>query len=200
MGVSRDPGRETGKLVAPVGTLLAHLQLDEAGVAAIAACPTAADALAVLERAGLLVEATRLVAHALPAREAVWWACMCAHHTAAAISEADRGAVEAAELWVRKPTDENRRAAMERARAASFATPEAWAAVAAFWTGDSMAPLEAPKVPPEPHFCGLAVAGAVSLAAVRGRPARRDGRLVRFLGSARDIAAGGPGRLALEES
>jgi hypothetical protein len=87
---------------------------------------------------------------------------------------------------------------MKEAEQAGFGSPEAWAAVAAFWSGDSMAPLEAPKVAPQPHFPGLAVAGAVALAAARGQATRRDGRLKRFLASARDIAAGGAGRLEAE--
>ena len=187
------------KLATPLDAVMTHLQLEAAAGERVAACATAAEALPVLEGAGFLVEAARLVAHALPRREAVWWACMCARHTAGPAGDgADARAVAAAEAWVRKPTDENRRAAMDLAREAGFQSAQAWSAVAAFWTGDSMAPLEAPKVPPEPHFVGLAVAGAVTLAAVRGRPARRDARLRLFLGSARDIAGGGPGRLEPE--
>jgi hypothetical protein len=87
---------------------------------------------------------------------------------------------------------------MEAAEKAGFGSPEAWAAVGAFWSGDSMAPLEAPKVPPQPHFPGLAVACSVALAAVRGQATRRDARLKRFLASAREIAAGGAGRLDAE--
>jgi hypothetical protein len=87
---------------------------------------------------------------------------------------------------------------MKEAEKAGFGSPEAWAAVGAFWSGDSMAPPEAPKVPPQPHFTGLAVAGAIALAAVRGPATRRDARLKRFLVSAKDIATGGAGRLEAE--
>ncbi|WBO58390.1 hypothetical protein GT370_14445 [Acidocella sp. MX-AZ03] len=38
--------------------------------------------VAALAQAGFGIEATRVLAHALPKREAVWWACMCALHTA----------------------------------------------------------------------------------------------------------------------
>jgi len=61
-----------------------------------------------------------------------------------------------------------------------------------------MAPLEAPKVPPQLHFPGLAVAGSVALAAVRGQAVRRDARLKHFLASGRDIANGGAGHLEAE--
>ena len=158
------------------------------------------DALQRLESGGFLVEAARLMAHALPKREAVWWACMCAFHTAPPdLPETDRLARETAENWVRQQTDKLRREAMGKAEAGDFATPEAWAAVAAFWSGDSMAPEGQAAVPPAPHLCGTAVAGAVVLAAVRGDPIRQPARLKRFLESGRNIAAGGPGRLTPED-
>ena len=99
---------------------------------------------------------------------------------------------------MRQQTERTRRAAFDLAQASGFGTPEAWAAVAAFWSGDSMAPEGQPAVPPAPHLTGTAVAGAVALAAVRGDAARRDARLKRFLESGRNIAAGGPGRLPAE--
>ena len=158
------------------------------------------DALQRLEASGFLVEAARMVAHALPKREAVWWACMCAMHTAPAdLGENDRLARELAENWVRQQSDKLRREAMAKAEAADFGTPEAWAAVAAFWSGDSMAPEGQAAVPPPGHLCGTAVAGSVVLAAVRGDPLRQPARLKRFLESGRNIAAGGPGRLPPEE-
>ena len=158
------------------------------------------DALQRLEASGFLVEAARMVAHALPKREAVWWACMCAMHTAPAdLGENDRLARELAENWVRQQNDKLRREAMAKAEAADFGTPEAWAAVAAFWSGDSMAPEGQAAVPPPGHLCGTAVAGSVVLAAVRGDPLRQPARLKRFLESGRNIAAGGPGRLPPEE-
>ena len=58
-----------------------------------------------------------------------------------------------------------------------------------------MAPEGQPAVEPTPDLCGTAVAGSVLLASVRGDPARQSARLLRFLDSGRDIAAGGPGRI-----
>jgi hypothetical protein len=198
--MAQTPSRTESKLRGELARALPHLDLDPQGKVLLEKCRNSQEALAALERAGLLIEATRLVAHALPAREAVWWACACSRHTAA--SGADRAVesklLEAAEEWVRRPTDDLRRAAMKEAEAAGFKSPEAWAAVAAFWSGDSMSPPEAPKVPPEPHFTGLAVAGSIALAAARGEATRRSDRLRRFLVSAKDIAVGGAGRIEEE--
>jgi hypothetical protein len=177
-----------------------RLGLTGESAALIQAEPDAALALGRLEQAGYLGEAVKLMAHALPSREAVWWACMCTHHTAPAdLPEADRAAVRTAEQWVRQQTDEVRREAFDHAQQAGFGTAESWAAVAAFWSGDSMSPLGQPKVPPAPHLAGTAVTGAISLASIRIHPVRREDRLRRFLASGREIAGGGVGRLEPEE-
>lgn len=162
-------------------------------------CADIADALLRLEAAGFAADAVRVLAHALPKREAVWWACMCAVNTAPPdLGEADRLARETAELWVRQQKDEQRRAAFAHAEASGFQTPEAWSGVAAFWSGNSMSLVGLPPVPPAPHLTGTAVAGAVALAAVRGEVKRQPARLKRFLESGRNIAAGGPGRMGPE--
>lgn len=185
---------------ANLAELVRVIDLPPGTAAMLQGCAGVADALERLESAGLLVEASRLVAHALPRREAVWWACMCATHSAPAdLPAVARDARETAEQWVRQQTDALRRAAMEHAQASGFSTPEAWAGVAAFWSGDSMSPEGQPPVPPAPHLTGTAVAGAVALAAARGDARRNADRLKLFLESGRNIAAGGPGRLPAEQ-
>jgi hypothetical protein len=165
----------------------------------IAACGSVYAALNQLTRDSLLVEAARLCAHALPVRERVWWATRCARATAGTdLPEPDREACALAEQWVRNRADDTRRAAMETALRAGCRSPEAWAAVAAFWSGDSMAPAGQPKVPPAPHLPGTAVSGAVVLASLRNHPERQMDRLRRFLDSALDIAAGGAGHIEQE--
>jgi hypothetical protein len=192
-----------GTLTKLAGTELA-LVMDRATLAPEAqaplqGCADVADAIVRLEASGFASEAVRMLAHALPRREGVWWACMCAANTAPAdLPEADRLARETAELWVRQQKDEQRRAAMAHAEASGFQTPEAWSGVAAFWSGDSMSPVGQPAVPPPPTAVGGAVAGAVALSAVRGDVKRHAERLKRFLESGRNIAAGGPGRMPPE--
>jgi hypothetical protein len=187
------------KLAAPIAPLLPRLEYEAAVAALVAAAPDAAAGLAALAEAGRYPEAMRLAAHALPKREAVWWACMCARAVPdLQIAEADRAALEAAEAWVRKPEEATRRAAMAQAQATGFKSAEAWAAVGAFWSGGSMAPEGQPMVPPAEHLTGVAISGSVVLAAVRRLPERAEIRFRRFLVSARDIAAGGAGRIEPE--
>jgi hypothetical protein len=187
------------KLGGDLAAIRPHLTLEAAADTATKACTQVPEALERLTAGGFLIEATRLVAHALPKREAVWWACMCAVHTAPSdLPDTDRKCREAAEDWVRQQAETTRRTAFDLAQASGFGTPEAWAAMAAFWSGGSMAPEGQPAVPPAPHLTGTAVAGSVALAAVRGDAVRRDARLHQFLESGRNIATGGPGRLPAE--
>jgi hypothetical protein len=180
-------------------TILPRLELSKDAATCLAGCEQPSEAVNRLMQAELLIEAARVCAHALPARERVWWAARCARATAAAkLPPADSEACALGEDWVRRPTDETRRAAMEKAQATGFTSPEAWVAVAAFWSGDSMSPPDQPKVPPAPHLAGSAVVGAVILASVRTHPDRQPDRLRRFVASALDIAAGGAGHLEQE--
>ena len=142
-----------------------------------------------------LDNAVKFMAFALPHREAVWWACGCARMELNGTEpEPVLAALQAAETWVRYPTDPNRRAALTRAQATDFRSPAAWAAMAAFWSGGSMSPVDQPEVPAPAHLRGVAVAGAVGLAAVQSDPLRADEKRERFIAAAVDIANGGTGR------
>ena len=188
------------KLATALAPLMPRLELEPPALAALGTAATAAEGILALAEAGFRTEAARLAAHALPKREAVWWACMCARAVPdAAVTPLDLAALAAAEHWVRKPGEEAlRRACMEAAQKTAFRTPEAWAAVGAFWSGGSMAPEGQPVVPPGEHLTGVAIAGGIVLAAVRNRPERAAARFARFLSAAREIAAGGAGRIQPE--
>lgn len=143
-----------------------------------------------------LTEAVEFFAFALPPREAVWWACVCARDAyREGLPPPLEETVAAAETWVRHPTDEHRRAAMLRARTTDPRSPAACAALAAFFSGGSVAPEDLPEVPIAPHCMGVAVAGAVLLASVRTEPQIADQKRQRYIASALDIANGGNGRL-----
>lgn len=154
-----------------------------------------ADFLSALVAAELMNDAVGVMAQALPKREAVWWACLATRTLLdAQTPPAVTAAIEAAEAWVYRPSEETRRAAMDRAQATKFDHPGVWAAVGAFWSGGSMAPPNVPAVPPAEHLTGVAVAGAVNLSAVMRQPEHAKDKLKGFLDQAIDIANGGTGR------
>ncbi len=188
------------KLATPLAPLLTRLQWSSEAAKLVAGLQTAAEAVERLAAKGLNDEAVQLTAHALPKREAVWWACMCAQAVPdKALPAEDATARVAAEAWVRQPADEAlRHKAWDAVQATGFQTPEALAASAAFFSGPSLSPQGQPAVPPADELTGRAVAGAVLLAAVRNRPEQAAVRLTRFLAAARDIAAGGAGRMPPE--
>src|SRR5690606_25761304 len=85
-----------------------------------------------MAKAGQHIDAIKFLAHLPPGREAVWWAWMCARREAGPNPEPEIAvALEATETWIGEPTDQNRRAAMQAAEAASFETAAGCAALAA---------------------------------------------------------------------
>lgn len=142
------------------------------------------------------MDAINVLAHALPKREATWWACLSARDALPEIpDELELAAIEAAEAWVYKQKEKQRRVAEKATAATDFQCPGAWAAMAAFWSGPSMAPAESPEVPPSDNLTGKAVSGAVMLSAVRDEPQLAAEKHKRFLEQGLDIAAGGKGEL-----
>src|SRR6516165_6189480 len=64
------------------------------------------------------------VAHALPAREGIWWGCLCVQHACGdALAASDWAACRAAVQWVLWPSEENRAAAKAPAEAAGLGSP-----------------------------------------------------------------------------
>jgi hypothetical protein len=148
-----------------------------------------------LIKEGLLSDAIRWLAQGLRPRESVWWACLASRayvEWGNPLPEPDLAALTAAETWVFKPEEENRRAAMSKAQETGYQSPASWAAIAAFWSGGSMAPPEAPAVAPPQHLIGRAVWGAVMIAT--GTPPETEKRQRQLLNQGVDIARGGNGR------
>ena len=136
-------------------------------------------------------DAVRFLAHALPKREAVWWACLCARQVHGASPPAPIGpALTAAEKWVSDPSDDHRRAAQAAATAAGMGAPAGCAAMAAFFSGGSLAPPNAPVVPPGEHLTAHAAAGAVMLAAVLTEPQKAAEKYRKFFALGVDVGNG----------
>lgn len=146
------------------------------------------DYVAQLMEKKLYPDAVRFLAHSLPKREAVWWAWMCARRAAGdQAPPAIQAALEATEKWIAQPNEERRRAAMAAAEKAGFGSAAGCAGLAAFFSGGSMAPPEAPPVPPGPYLTAKAVSGAVICAAV-AEPEAAPGRFDQFVAQGLDVA------------
>jgi pSer/pThr/pTyr-binding forkhead associated (FHA) protein len=144
-----------------------------------------------LGQKNLWPDAVRFLAHLLPKREAVWWACLCVRSASAGkLSPADAAAVQAAEAWVLDPNEDRRRAAMTAADATQHKTAAGWAAIGAFWSGGSLAPAGLPEVPPDEHLMGKGVSGAVLMAAVSGKPQDAAPNFAQFAKLGAEVAQG----------
>jgi hypothetical protein len=139
-------------------------------------------------------DAFQFLARALPKREAVWWSCCCTRELPPdpAKPEFEAG-LQAAEAWVRRPSEENRRSAEKAGQAIKAPHPARWAAMGAFWSGGSLAPPGAPEAKPPEDLTAKAVAGAVLVAAALD-PAKSQARNKLFFDYGLDIANGGSGR------
>jgi hypothetical protein len=127
-------------------------------------------------------DAVRLLAHALPRREAVWWAWVCAKRAAGETPPPEVGALlEATRIWIAEPTDAHRRGVFAQAEAVGFDTPAGCAGLAAFFSGNSLAPPDRDPVPPGEFMAAKAITGSVVLAAVLTEPERAAEKFREYL-------------------
>jgi hypothetical protein len=119
----------------------------------------------------LYPDAVRFLAHALPKREAVWWAWVSARRAAGQDPPPKiKSALQATEKWISDPTEEHRRAAMAAAQVADLGTAAGCAGLAAFFSSGSLAPPDAPPVPPGEFLTAKAVTGAIIFSSLGAEP------------------------------
>ena len=150
--------------------------------------------LTLLDRGGHYSDAVRFLAFALPVREGVWWACMTGLAIPGATSADPDPAYSAAQDWVYDTSDARRFLCLRAAESVRSATPGAYAALAAFWSGGSMAPEGLPEVVPDPVLAPTGVAASILLAVAAGDPAGADGFFRDAIRRGVDIGNGGDGR------
>lgn len=139
-------------------------------------------------------DAIRVLAHALPKRESIWWSCLCAKQALGDQPSPDSlSSISVAEQWAITPTEENRESARQWSLKTDQKTAASWAATAAFWAEGSMTEPGETEIPPPPYLYAHAVAGAVNLAAFQPDPSVAEEKLQRFIRQGIDLAQGGRG-------
>jgi hypothetical protein len=176
-----------------VAEICSDFELQEEAKAHLSGEPMAHEFVDRLVRAKLFADATRFLAYGLPRREAVWWASLCVRSVPGCCSdEIAAGAVQAAEAWVKNPTEEDREAALTIGGKHNFempGAPAAWTAMAAGWSaGATMSGDETVEVPVE-HLTAHAASGAIILAA-SAEPDRAEEVSRKFLEAGVQIAQG----------
>lgn len=140
------------------------------------------------------MDAITLLAHSLPKREAVWWSCLCAKkHLDSVNDEIYSQSLAAAEKWVYEPSEKNRRIAEFYAEKSQYETAAAWAAAAAFWSGDSIMPEGEPVVAPAEYLYSHAVKGCIITCVGMDDGNSVEDRYQAYLTHGINIAKGGNG-------
>ena len=147
-----------------------------------------------LRRDGLLNDAVDVLTYLLPKQYAIAWGCECcqAAQTDGNADPIEMSALAAAQRWLKDPSEDHRRAALQLADRLGFNTAGAWLAAAAGWSGGTMMPSAEYEVPPPPGLSGNAVAAAIKLMAA-SHPARYEEQLAQFIDRALATFAPGPG-------
>jgi hypothetical protein len=130
-----------------------------------------------------------LIAHALPPREATWWACLAAREMGAVTAS-----VKAAEAWVRQPGLETRIAAREALDTAKQDDDTFFCAMAACFADGTMGPGEYDDFDAPPGGVGEAVYGMVVIALFADEDAI-EARQKTLLERGLNIARGGNGQI-----
>lgn len=124
-------------------------------------------------------DAVRLLAFVLEKPTAVEWAGNCVKDAGGELSAADTAALDAALAWATESTEEHRRAASDAAEATDYSNGATWVALAAFWSGGSLAPEGLPEAPPDEGLTAQAVTGALMMAATTNDdPVEAYGRFI----------------------
>ena len=167
-------------------------ELDEAASALLSDNPSSAAYIQRLIEHALYTDAVKVLAHALPKREATWWACLCVRNSSVTESKA----IELAEAWVYKPSEDNRKAILPLIASSKFKSAAEWAALAAFWSGNNMSLTPEVTIATVEGLTAKAVMAAIIMSAVSGAPEKIADNYQLFLKQGIDIACGGDGRLS----
>jgi len=157
--------------VVTVRNLCEQAKLGDAAKALLKDEHTSRQFLELLVGKELFPDATRLLAFALPKREAVGWGCLCVRHSLGTEDAAQISKTQvAAERWVSNPDEKNRQAAQAAIAEDGPENPSDLLALAAFYSGGSVVAPNLEPVPPPDHVTPQLVAGAVMIVAVQTQP------------------------------
>lgn len=134
------------------------------------------------------------LAHALPKREAIWWACLCSKAVTNKNTRADDlASLTMAEKWVYEPDEKKRRMCGTLAEKGEYKSAQNWAAAAVFWSGGSITREDEPALEPAPYLYAHAVTGAILNAVGASEAEDINMQFKEFINSGVNIADGGNG-------
>lgn len=146
-------------------------------------------------------DAVKVMTRTLPPRESVWWACVCARQMESLAGNADEiSALEMAEKWVYKPTDEHREAAFELVKESQAPSAGTLSAMAAAFSAGNLPLGEGQFSALDDDAFPQVVDAVVMIAAVEKEGEQINEQIQNFLKIGEDIACGGSGQIEAEEA
>jgi hypothetical protein len=137
-------------------------------------------------------DAITFLAHLLPRRYAVYWACGCVRALEQGRDLDSIDAMQAALAWLREPEESNRLRALAIGMQAERSDSTTWLALSAAWSGGNISPAaQGGVVQPPPHLTAVAARAAVLIALARVGSAARAENIQRVLEHGKKLAAGG---------
>ena len=176
--------------VEPVAEICSRFKLSDRAKKILPSKSAPLQFLDVLVRSELFEDATRFLAQALPQREAVGWAYLCARHAhGSQLAAQAETALAAAADWLLDSSEASRLVAQKAALKAGLGTPAGRVCAAAFLSGLDH-DLPAPLRKPSKNYTAVGVTATVLCSAVWGETAKNSERFGRFLTEGRLVAGG----------
>jgi len=158
-------------MAASASEVCARLYLDKAVLALLQPAMSPREFVDALVDNKKYLPAIDFIAHALPAREAIWWGCLSLQRTSGDKLEPwERRGLRLTVQWVLQPSEFNRAATKQPADVLGPASAAGNLAAAASQTGGSVGPPQGPPIPPSPFAPARAVAIAVKVASTKCAP------------------------------
>ncbi len=149
------------KITAPTAAeICAKSKPSAEGKALLTPTMTPPQYLQALDKNKLPVDSVHFLAHGLPEKDGICWACQASRLTAPKLSMPEMDALKLTEGWLKMPSLDLRASIGASLGKVDFTGPGSWAAQGAMWAG--MPPI--PGVPAI-NLVAAAVAGAILLAA-----------------------------------
>lgn len=140
-------------------------------------------------------DAATVMSRALPKREAVWWACVCASNTEEMSKDKDEAlALKMAEKWAFKPSEDNRREAFLQAQKSESPSLGTMACLAVAFTESELSLSHDQTLDLDSSEFSAIVTGIVIIAAGDKGDEQFDPMIEQFLKQGKNIACGGRGK------
>lgn len=138
-----------------------------------------------LRKEGRDDDAVLFLGQALPRYEVVAWAVRTVRELSPPdLAPRDAAALDAAQQWLRDPSENRRRAAYDASETAGSVSAQRMCALAVFFSGGSLAPPDVEPLPAPKDALGAFAAGAVLTAATRSGRRQEGLRAALALGDA----------------